>query len=38
VAKVIENIVKESGIEPYDRRINAGYWRIVLYRESKKTK
>jgi hypothetical protein len=37
VAKVIEQIVKESGVEPYDRRINQGYWRLVLYRESRRT-
>jgi tRNA/tmRNA/rRNA uracil-C5-methylase (TrmA/RlmC/RlmD family) len=37
VAKVIEQIVKESGVEPYDRRINQGYWRLVLFRESRRT-
>ena len=37
VAKVIEQLVKESGVEPYDRRINQGYWRLVLFRESRRT-
>lgn len=37
-AKTLEAYVKQSGIEPYDRRINQGYWRILLYRESKQTK
>jgi len=37
VAKIVERIVIESGVEPYDKRINKGYWRICLYRESKKT-
>lgn len=36
-AKIVEKIVIESGVEPYDRRVNAGYWRILLFRESKKT-
>jgi hypothetical protein len=31
-------VVIDSGLEPYDRIKNAGYWRILLYRESKKTK
>ena len=38
VAKVMEKIVTESEMEPYDRMNNTGFWRIVLYRESKKTK
>lgn len=37
VAKKLEEIIKQSGIEPYDRKTNKGYWRILLYRESKKT-
>jgi hypothetical protein len=37
VAKKVEKLIRESYIEPYDRRINSGYWRILLYRESKKT-
>ncbi|CDW77363.1 tiny fragments locus 9c protein [Stylonychia lemnae] len=37
-AKQLEKIIKESQIEPYDRKSNQGYWRILLYRESKKTK
>lgn len=36
-AKTLEALVKESGIEPYDRKINNGYWRLLLFRESKKT-
>ena len=27
----------ESGVEPYDKKINQGYWRLLLYRESKQT-
>lgn len=38
VAKQVQQLVIESGIEPYDKRINSGYWRIVLFRESKITK
>jgi tRNA/tmRNA/rRNA uracil-C5-methylase (TrmA/RlmC/RlmD family) len=37
VAKTIENLIKESGVEPYDRRINQGYWRLLLFRESRRT-
>ena len=37
-AKILETIVKASGLEPYDRMKNEGYWRIVLFRESKSTK
>jgi TPP-dependent indolepyruvate ferredoxin oxidoreductase alpha subunit len=37
-AKQIEKLIIESGVEPYDKKVNQGYWRIVLYRESKKTK
>ena len=42
VAKKLEAIIKDFnekyGIEPYDRLKNEGFWRIILYRESKKTK
>jgi len=38
VAKQFESIVKASGIDPYDRLKNVGYWRILLYRESRDTK
>ena len=38
VAKDFEDIISESAIEPFDRVINKGFWRILLYRESKKTK
>jgi tRNA/tmRNA/rRNA uracil-C5-methylase (TrmA/RlmC/RlmD family) len=37
VAKKVEKMVKDSGIEPYDKRVNKGYWRLVLFRESKRT-
>lgn len=37
VAKQIENLVIASGLEPYDKRINVGYWRLLLFRESKRT-
>ena len=30
--------MRQSGVPPYDRRINSGYWRTLLYRESKKTR
>jgi tRNA/tmRNA/rRNA uracil-C5-methylase (TrmA/RlmC/RlmD family) len=36
-AKTLEKVVKESGLEPYDRIKNEGFWRILLYRESKRT-
>jgi tRNA (uracil-5-)-methyltransferase len=29
--------VIESGLEPYDKRINKGYFRLVLFRESRRT-
>jgi len=38
VAKEMEKIIQKMDIEPYDRSINQGFWRIILYRESKKTK
>lgn len=42
VAKKFEEIIKafnqKYGFEPYDRLKNEGFWRILLYRESKKTK
>ena len=38
VAKQIEKLVIESGVDPYDKRTNQGYWRLVLFRESKRTK
>ena len=42
VAHKFEEIVKKFngkyGIEPYDRLTNKGFWRILLYKESKKTK
>jgi len=38
VAKIFEQIVVKGGQEPYDRCINKGFWRILLYRESKVTK
>ena len=38
VAKKFEAIVIESSLEPYDKNANKGYWRILLYRESKVTK
>jgi tRNA/tmRNA/rRNA uracil-C5-methylase (TrmA/RlmC/RlmD family) len=37
VAKSIEQLVKDSEIEPYDKRTNTGYFRLVLFRESKIT-
>ncbi|TNV80921.1 hypothetical protein FGO68_gene17410 [Halteria grandinella] len=37
VAKAVEKLVIESGLEPYDKRINQGFWRLLLFRESKRT-
>jgi tRNA/tmRNA/rRNA uracil-C5-methylase (TrmA/RlmC/RlmD family) len=37
VAKKVQDLVIASGIEPYDRRVNLGFWRLLLYRESKRT-
>jgi tRNA/tmRNA/rRNA uracil-C5-methylase (TrmA/RlmC/RlmD family) len=41
-AKLVEAIVlkfnEKYQIEPYDRLKNEGFWRILLYRESKLTK
>ena len=31
-------IVKDSGLEPYDRMSCKGFWRVLLFRESKQTK
>lgn len=38
VAKMVEQIVEASGLAPYDRGTNTGFWRIVLFKESKNTK
>ena len=38
VAKKFEKIVAESGLAPYDKSNNKGFWRILVYRESKVTK
>ena len=38
VAKAFEEIIHQSGIDPFDRVTNKGFWRILLYRESKKTR
>ncbi len=38
LAKDFEQIINDSGIDPFDRVNNVGFWRILLYRESKKTK
>jgi len=37
VAKCVEEMVIKSGVEPYDKRRNQGFWRLLLYRESKRT-
>jgi tRNA (uracil-5-)-methyltransferase len=36
-AKIMENLVKESELEPYDKITLKGFWRLLLYRESKST-
>jgi tRNA (uracil-5-)-methyltransferase len=38
VAKIFEEIVKESGVGPYEKNSNSGFWRILVVRESKTTK
>ena len=38
VAKKFEEIVRESGLEPYDKIWNKGFWRLLIYRESQRTK
>ena len=42
VAKKVEQVVQEinqkHGIEHYSKTKNEGFWRLVLYRESKQTK
>jgi tRNA (uracil-5-)-methyltransferase len=38
VAKTFESIVKQSGISPYEKNSNSGYWRLLVVRESKTTK
>jgi hypothetical protein len=30
-------MVIQSGVEPYDKRKNQGFWRLLLFRESKRT-
>ena len=37
-AKIMEEIVEASNLDPYDRIKNEGFWRILLFRESKATK
>ena len=37
-ARKFERIVAESGLPPYDKSVNRGFWRILVYRESKVTK
>jgi hypothetical protein len=36
-AKLCEEIVKHSGLEPYSKAKIEGFWRIFLYRESSVT-
>ncbi len=38
VAKTFEQIVRDSGVGPYDKSSNSGFWRILVVRESKVTK
>jgi len=35
---IIRSFNEKYGLEPYDRNQNEGFWRILLFRESKKTK
>jgi len=37
-AKKFEKIVKSSGHLPFNKNTNSGLWRILLYRESVRTK
>lgn len=38
VEEVVQDIYDAHGIEPYDKMKNDGFWRLVLFRESKQTK
>jgi len=38
VAKIFEEIVRDSRVGPYDKNSNSGFWRILVARESKITK
>lgn len=38
VAKIFEGIIRQSGLGPYEKNVNLGYWRILIVRESKATK
>lgn len=36
-ASICEKLVIESGLEIFNKTLNSGFWRILLYRESKVT-
>lgn len=38
VAKTFQDIVRQSGLSPYEKNSNQGYWRVLVVRESKQTK
>ena len=36
-AQLMTSLVEESGLKPYQKAMQTGFWRILLYRESQKT-
>lgn len=38
MAKIFEQIIAKSGLNPFEKVNNTGYWRILVVRESKITK
>lgn len=38
VAKKFERIIRNAGYQPFNKNSNSGLWRILLYRESVRTK
>ena len=38
VKKIVHKYAESDGVEPYDRISNVGFWRILLWRECKRTK
>lgn len=32
IAKIFEKIIKKSGLLPYEKKSNTGYWRILVVR------
>lgn len=38
IASALNTVVKESGLEPYDKRTHRGYWRQIMVRHSERRK